>query len=131
MKRTKSISLSLLIILLTSFSTLSIGSETTRVWLTSACYTFHLSIWDKFEGAAEPAKFVITSNNGRVFVAERSATGDPSSSEVIFPDNFRDAKSNRAASVDCFNGEKYTWEIYINDVLRDSGTIGFTRNQRK
>lgn len=121
---------SLLIIIFASISTQSIGAEENRAWMISACYKFRLAVWDKFEGEVGHAKYVITSNNGSVFIAERKVTGDPNPSEVVFPDDFHDAKvPGVSASVNCFYGEQYTWEVYVNDVLKDSGTIGFTRNK--
>jgi len=31
------------------------------------------------------------------------------------------------ASIDCYFCKQYIREIYVNDVLQDNGTIGFTR----
>lgn len=128
MKKIKLVYVSLLIIVLASFSTLSIGAEAKRAWMTSACYKFNLTAWDKFsEEVTYLAKFKITSSNGEVFIAERHAT-DHNSAMVVFPDDFHEDKLNISASIDCFDGKTYKWEIYVNDALIDNGTIGFTRN---
>lgn len=129
MKKMKLVYVSLLIISLAYFSTLSIGAEMKRTWMRSACYKFNLTAWDKFSDEAYVAKYKITSSKGEAFIAERNAT-DSNSAMVVFPDDFHDAKAKDIkASVDCFHGDKYTWEIYVEDILIDSGTIGFTRNK--
>lgn len=127
MKRMKLLYTYLLVIMLTSFSTVSIGAETQREWLTSVCYQLKLSVMDKFNGEVAYVKYIVTSTDGSVYVAERNATGDSNSSEVIFPNDFHDVKLNMQASVDCHYGEKYKWAIYINNALIDNGTIAFTR----
>jgi hypothetical protein len=130
MKNTKWIYAALLGIVLVSFSTLSIGEETKRAWMVSACYKFNLAVWDKFNSEVASVKYTVTAKDGTVFVTERNATDDPNPSAVVFPDDFHDAKAPKiSASVNCFYGEPYTWEVYVNDVLIDSGTIGFMRNK--
>lgn len=120
----------LLGIVITSFLSLSIGAEMKRAWMPSACYKFNMDVMDKFDGPAWNARYVITSSKERVFIAERIGASDSNSSAVVFPDDFHDAKApGVSASVDCFYGEKYTWQIYVDGELRDSGTIGFTRNK--
>ena len=130
MKKMKWIYAALIGIAFVSFSTLTIAEETKRAWMTSACYKFNLTAWDKFSEKAYLAKYTITSGSGRAFVAQKNATGH-NSAMVVFPDDFNDAKLNVPASVDCFDGEKYKWAIYVNGVLRDSGTIAFTRDKRR
>ena len=114
--------------------TLCLTSATTLaraegVWLTSACYTFRLTVWDKLDDKQFKAKYTVTSGHGHAFVAEKTAA-DSNSSEVIFPDDFKDSKGLQAW-VDCKEGERYLWRIYSNGVLRDSGTISFSRGSRK
>lgn len=75
------------------------------------------------------AKYIVKAADGRVFVAEKNAT-DMNSSEVVFPRDFRDAKLGISAWIDCHFGQNYVWQIYVNGVLKDSGTIGFTRDKR-
>lgn len=129
MKNMQRFNATLLAIVIAFCSMLSFGAETKRAWMPSACYKFNLDVMDKFDGPAWNAKYVITSSKGRVFIAERIGASDSNSSAVVFPDDFRDAKvPGVSASVDCFYGEKYTWQIYVDGELRDSGTIGFTRN---
>jgi hypothetical protein len=119
----------LLGMVLVSISTLSTGEEVKRKWMTSACYKFRLAAWDKFNGEPWSVRYVITSSQGRIFVAERDAASESSDAEVTFPDDFHDAKAPKvSASANCFEGEKYTWKIYVDTILRDSGTIGFTRD---
>ena len=77
------------------------------------------------------AKYVVTSSDGRVFVAEKKGSGDSSNAEVIFPDNFRDKNSNLKAWIDCNYGESYSWEIYANDALTESGTFEISRKRTK
>ena len=113
------------------FSAPSAGEEVKRVWQTSACYHLRLSVWDKMGQGRFLAKYIVTSTDGRVFVAERKATDDINSAEVFFPDHFRDAKSNIKAWVNCRYGENYSWDIYANGALIDSGTIVFSRKQQK
>lgn len=130
MKKIKSVYVSLLLIILASFSTLSIGAEAKRAWMVSACYKFNLAVWDKFSNEAASVKYTVTARDGSVFVAERGATDDPNPSAVVFPDDFHDAKVPAvSASVNCFYGEQYTWEVHVNGVLIDGGTIGFVRNK--
>ena len=130
MKNTKFLCAISLGMALAFFSTLSVGKEANREWMTSACYKFRLAAWDKFNGPAWDAKYVITSSKGRVFVAERHSDSDSNDFAVSFPDDFHDEKApDINASVDCFWGDTYTWKIYVNGKLRDSGTIGFHRNK--
>lgn len=121
---------SLLVTLLVSFSLPSFGEDEKKVWLTSVCYQFNLAVWDKMNLGNYTAKYTVTSSDGRVFVAERFATEDSNTAAVIFPDDFLEKKTNLKAWINCGNGERYTWAIYANDVLMDSGTIGLTRNKR-
>lgn len=131
MKNMKLVYATLLAIVIVFYSMLSFGAETKRAWMPSACYKFNLSVMDKFNSEAASVKYTVITMDGIVFVAERSATDDPNPSEVVFPDDFHEAKLNVKAWVDCFGSEKYKWAIYINGVLIDSGTIGLTRDKRK
>ncbi|MDP1611678.1 MAG: hypothetical protein Q8M11_11520 [Sulfuritalea sp.] len=99
-----------------------------EVWLTSACYTLRLSVWDKLDNKPFTAKYTVTSKGGRVFSVERTAT-DYNSSEVAFPNDFKDEKLGIAASLNCFEGDRYDWAIHANGVLRDKGFIEFRRKK--
>lgn len=99
-----------------------------EVWLTSACYTLRLSVWNKLDNKPFTAKYTVTSKAGRVFSVERTAT-DPNSSEVTFPNDFKDEKLGIAASLNCFEGDRYDWTIHANGVLRDKGFIEFRRKK--
>ena len=130
MKIQKFVQVALLGIILASFSNPSVCEETKRVWMPSACYKFRLDVMDKYNGPPWDSKYVITSSKGRIFVAEKNGVSDSNESAVIFPDDFHDEKApDIDASVDCFWGDTYTWKIYVNGKLRDSGTIGFHRNK--
>ena len=131
MKLEKKIFSSLCGMVLVLLATPTFGDEAKRVWQTSACYHLRLSVWDKMSQGRFVAKYVVTSADGRVFTAEKKATDDISSGEVFFPDHFRDAKTNIKAWVNCRYGENYSWEIYANGALIDSGTIVFSRKQQK
>ena len=122
---------SLLVTVLALFSTLSAGEEIKRAWQTSACYHLRLSVWDKMSQGRYLAKYVVTSADGRIFVAEKKATDDTSTAEVIFPDNFRDESSKLKAWINCRPGENYSWDIYANGTLIDSGTIVFSKKKPK
>lgn len=121
----------LLVLVLTPFSTLSRGDENKRQWQTSACFHFSLSVWDKKSQGRYVAKYVVTSADGRVFTAEKKATDDSSSADVIFPDNFRDKSTNNKAWVNCNYGESYAWEIYANGTLVENGTFVISRKKPK
>jgi hypothetical protein len=109
---------------LTLYVTPSVG-EDTPTWLTSAGYKLRLSAWDKFYTGPYDAKYLVKSDSGRTFVAEKHvAAGDnPATAEVTFPDDFHDTH-NLQAGIN-YVGTSYSWEIYTNDVLRDSGSITF------
>jgi hypothetical protein len=117
-------------VVLTCYATPSFGAELKPMWQTSACYKLRLSVNDKFSNEnSYVAKYIVKAADGRVFVAEKVAT-DMNSSEVFFPDDFRYEKLGVSASINCHFGLQYTWEIYVDNVLKDSGTIGFTRKKR-
>lgn len=129
MKQMKCLYSSLLVAVLILFSTPSVAEEMRRNWQTSVCYHLTLSVWDKMNLGNFLAKYTVTSTDGTEFVAEEEATEDSSTAEVVFPDHFHDAKTNLKAWINCSNGENYTWNIYANGVLVDSGTITFSRNK--
>lgn len=118
------------LIFLMCYVTPSFGAELKPIWQTSACYKLRLSVNDKLSNDnSYVAKYIVKAADGSVFVAEKVAT-DMNSSEVVFPEGFRDEKTKLQAYADCHYGQKYAWEIYVDNVLIDSGTIGFTRNNR-
>jgi hypothetical protein len=130
MKRTKTLLASLLALVVSSYITVSMGDGNKREWVTTACQHFDLTVRDKSGNAAFSAKYVVTASNGMTFVAERKAS-DEDSARVIFPDSFREVRTNQKAWVNCAYGERYKWEIYANDVLIESGAISLTRNKQK
>lgn len=121
----------LLSAVLAPLSTLSAAEEVKRVWQTSACYHLRLSVWDKMSQGRYLAKYIVTSTDGSVFVAEKKATDDPNTAEVIFPDNFRDENTRLKAWINCRYGESYSWDTYANGTLIDSGTIVFSKRKPK
>lgn len=122
--------MSLVLILLTCYVAPSFGAELKPIWLTSVCYELTMSVNNKLSNEKSyVAKYIVKAADGRIFVAKRVAT-DANSSEVVFPKDFRYEKLDISASIDCHFGQQYTWEIYVDNVLKDSGTIGFTRKKR-
>ena len=113
------------------FSILSSGEESRRQWQTAACFHFSLSVWDKNNKGNYTAKYIVTSADGKVFVAEKSATDVPDTAEVIFPDSFRDKSTNLKAWINCSFGENYSWEMYANGSLVESGTFVISRKKTK
>lgn len=113
------------------FSTLSIGEEAKRVWLGHACYQMHLGVWDKLGGGSYLARYVFKSDDGRILVAEKKGDDDSNTAEVIFPDDFKEefifkGKKTYMPAGHC-DDVNYTWYIYVNDVLFDTGTIAFSK----
>lgn len=121
-----------LALLLITYGASSFSKELKPIWLTNACYQLRLSVNDKLSvREIYTAKYVVKATDGKTYVAERSATAkDITSSEVIFPDGFKEEKTSLQAYADCHYGKQYTWEIYVDGALIDSGTIGFTRSKR-
>ena len=111
----------------------SFGAELKPIWLTSACYQLRLSVSDKLSvKKTYIAKYIVKSSDGETYFAEKAAiAGDVTSEEVIFPDGFHNQKTKLQAYADCFDGQKYTWEIYADNVLIDSGTLEFRRKKRR
>jgi len=131
MKHRKISCLALLAIALSLFSTLSAGEELKRAWQTAACFHFSLSVWDKKGQGRYLAKYVVTSKDGRVFIAVKNATDDPNTAEVIFPDNFLEKNTNQKAWINCSYGENYSWEIYANGALIENGIFEISRKRTK
>jgi hypothetical protein len=113
------------------FSIQSSGDEPRRQWQTAACFHFSLSVWDKNSKGNFTAKYVVTSADGKVFVAEKRATDTPDTADVIFPDNFRDKSTNLKAWINCSFAESYTWEMYANGSLIESGSFVISRKKTK
>jgi len=131
MKHRKISCLALLAIALSLFSTLSAGEEPKRAWQTAACFHFSLSVWDKKSQGRYLAKYVVTSVDGKAFIASKNATDDPNTAEVIFPDSFLEKNTNQKAWVNCNYGENYSWEIYANGVLIENGTFVISKKRTK
>lgn len=119
-----------ILMVFTCYEAPSYGAELKPMWQTSACYQLTMSVNDKFSNEnSYVAKYIVKAADGSVFIAEKVAT-DMNSSEVVFPRDFRHEKLNISAFIDCHFGQQYTWEIYVDNVLKDSGTIGFIRKKR-
>ncbi len=131
MNQVKSFCSPLLAAALLLFSAASCGEEVKRAWQTSICSNFRLSLWDRMNSGGYVARYTVTAADGTVFVAEKKGSADPDASEVIFPDNFVDSKTRHRAWVNCSNGESYTWNIYADATLVDSGTLVLSRKKRK
>lgn len=106
-------------------------SESKRVWMSLACYKWNLGVWDKLMNGPYPAKYVVKAGDGRTFIAEKHGDDDANTAQVVFPDDFHDEKTNLKAWINCQYGENYTWAIYANDALIDSGAIAFSRNKKQ
>jgi hypothetical protein len=131
MKRTKWIFTALLVIIFTFLSTLSMGEETKRKWLGSACYQMRLGVWDKLMEGPYLARYVFKSDDGRIFVAEKNGNDDSNTARVVFPDDFHEEKIFQGKTINmpagyCDDGS-YTWYIYANGILFDTGTIAFSK----
>lgn len=122
---------SVLLIVLAIFSAQSAGEDSRRVWQTSVCYQLRLSVGDKLSQGRYSAKYIVTSSDGRVFIAENKTATDSNTAEVIFPNNFREENTNLKAWVNCRYGENYSWDIYANGELIDSGSIVFSKKKQK
>ncbi|MDO8989728.1 MAG: hypothetical protein Q7U91_08845 [Sideroxyarcus sp.] len=131
MKPPKLFCASLLAISLALFATLSAGEEQKRSWETAFCFHFSLTVWDKQVQDRYSAKYVVTATDGSVFVAEKSGVRDSDTAQVIFPDNFRDQKTNLKAWVNCSYGETYNWEVYVNGALVESGRFAVSKKKSK
>lgn len=98
------------------------------LWLTAACYEMKFSAWDKFGAKNYKVTYIVKSDQGNEFVAELNASGH-NSSEVVFPEDFKIKGSDQKASISCHGLTQYSWEIYVNDELKDSGEIVFSRSR--
>jgi hypothetical protein len=107
------------------------ANNSQRVWVGSACYKLNLAVWDKLMNGPYRAKYIVKSEDGRVFVTEKAGNDDSNSAQVVFPDDFREEKIFQGRKLSLPAGhcshENYTWYIYANDVLFDTGTIKFSR----
>lgn len=108
-----------------------IKKDAHRVWLSSACTKLNLGVWDKLAKGPYHAKYVVKSADGRVFVAERNGNDNSDAAAVIFPDDFQEEKLKLKAWINCRYGASYTWAIYADNALVDSGRITFSRKNRK
>lgn len=118
-------------ILVSGYVTPTLGAELKPIWLTSACYQLRLSANDKLSSkGSHVAKYIVRAADGEIYLAEKAVMAtDVVSSEVIFPDSFRNKNTHLQAYADCHYGQRYIWEIYVDKVLIDSGAIEFTRKK--
>ena len=98
------------------------------VWLTAACYELKLSAWDKFGTKDYKVTYIVKSDTGSEFIAEFNANGH-NSSAVVFPKDFTDKNSSKKASLSCHGTTEYIWEIYVEDKLKESGNVSFSRRR--
>jgi hypothetical protein len=107
-----------------AFSASSMGANTPRKWLISIpCNSFKLTVWDKLSDKQYLAKYVVTSSDGEVFVAERNAT-DHNSAMVVFPDDFQEQQKKIRAWMSCVQ-MSYKWSVYADNVLVDQGLVSY------
>lgn len=107
--------------------------EMKPIWREIAEPQIRLGLWDKINVKQNyNAKYIVKCEVGATFSAEKAATaGDTESSVVIFPQDFHDAakgfESHQASGCgEGKHGTKFTWAIYADGVLIDSGTMIFT-----
>jgi hypothetical protein len=97
--------------------------------LGSACYKLNLEVTDKLMNGSYLAKYVLKSEDGRVFVSERNGDDDSNTARVTFPDDFHEEKLFQGKKINLEAGHcsigSYTWYIYANGILFDTGTIAF------
>ena len=112
----------------------TVDDEMKPIWMVTATPQIRLGLWDKINVKQNYiAKYTVKCETGTAFVAEKAATaGDTESSVAIFPQDFHDAakglESHQAYSCGYGkHGMKFTWTIYADDVLIDSGTMISTR----
>lgn len=105
-------------------------------WLEINEPQIRLGLWDQNNTKENfNAKYIVKCETGASYVAEKAVTSsNPESSVVIFPKDFhyamKELESHHAN--DCGDGKhgtKFTWFIYADDVLIDSGTITSTRKK--
>lgn len=106
----------------------SYGNELKPDWHTSASYKLRLSVWDKYSvNQNYKVKYIVKTSQNLTFVAERDGVArDGRSAEVLFPDDFVIQETGKKAWIDS-DGKECIWEIYVNNILEDSGTISFVR----
>ena len=115
----------LIVFYFSTFSTISIGAETQRKWQISIpCNSFNLTVWDKFSSEKYLARYVVTSSDGDVFVAEKNAT-DHNSAMVVFPNDFQEQKKKIQAWMSCVQ-MAYKWSVYVDNILVDKGLISYS-----
>ncbi|MBU1214988.1 MAG: hypothetical protein KKF58_05820 [Gammaproteobacteria bacterium] len=131
MTKSKVLSATMFTIAIAFYSALSLGEEAKRAWRGSACYQMRLGVWDKLMEGPYLARYVFKTDDGRIFVAERNGDDDSSTADVVFPDDFHEEVIFKGKKVDMPAGHcsqrNYTWYIYANDILFDTGTITFSK----
>lgn len=107
------------------------AEESKSVWLTSACYQLKLTVNDKLSVKKKyVATYIVTSSKGETYIAEKLATSaDRHSSDVVFPGDFKNKRTNLQAYANCFEGDKYNWQIFVDGDLKDSGFLEFKREK--
>ncbi|GAB5606509.1 hypothetical protein [Sideroxyarcus sp. TK5] len=130
MTKSKLLSATMLAIVIAFCSALSFGEEAKRAWRGSACYQMRLGVWDKLMEGPYLARYVFKTDDGRIFVAERNGDDDSNTAEVVFPDDFQEERMFQGKKVilpagHCSQGS-YTWYIYANGVLFETGKIAFS-----
>lgn len=104
-----------------------------RHWMTSTSYRLTLNVWDKNSIGAFNVKYIVKTEPGRVFVAERHSNDDNSNSPAVtFPDDFQEEtvfQGKRIRKKAIMDANSYSVSIYANDELVDSGTIAWKRDE--
>lgn len=98
------------------------------LWLTSACYEMKFTAWDKFGSENYKVTYKVNSDIGTEYIAEFSASGH-NSSTVVFPRDFIEVGRGKQAAVSCHGSTKYSWKIFVQDELKDMGSIVFSRGK--
>jgi len=122
---------SILFLCMLMFAQVVSAEEPKSIWITSACYQLKLTANDKLSVKKNyVATYLVTSSKGETYIAKKLATSsDRHSGDVVFPDDFKNKKTNLQAYADCFEGDRYNWQIFVDDDLKDSGFLEFKREK--
>ncbi|WP_157771972.1 hypothetical protein [Ralstonia solanacearum] len=112
-----------------SMLVLSINSAVAEpIWITAACIQLRMSAWDKLDSQAEySVRYLVTTEGGSYEAKKIAKKSVPDSAEVVFPDDFHDARNGLPANINCSSGGRYYWGIYAGGRKIDSGYFDFRR----
>jgi hypothetical protein len=98
-----------------------------RYWQTSVLSVpLKLNVSDKFCNGDYIAKYIVKSDLGHTYIAEKNGSCDANSSEVKFPEDFHEEVAVNGKTISqkpVLVGFRYSVFIYANDKLVNSGKI--------